>query len=72
MIKAILWDNDGVLIDTEEVFFRATRDALREAGVELDLKLYIQYALQRGRSCFELLPPEQCASTSRRCIGTPA
>ena len=26
MIEALLWDNDGVLIDTEGLFFQATRD----------------------------------------------
>jgi len=28
MVEAILWDNDGVLVDTEGLFFEATRDAL--------------------------------------------
>jgi HAD superfamily hydrolase (TIGR01509 family) len=53
--EAILWDNDGVLIDTEGLYFQATRDALRRGGVELSRDLYIEYSLQRGRSCFDLL-----------------
>ena len=35
MIDALLWAkwaNDGVLIDAEELFFQATRDALRSVG----------------------------------------
>jgi len=32
MIEAILWDNDGVLVDTEEMFFLATRDTLAGAA----------------------------------------
>jgi uncharacterized membrane protein len=31
-LKAMLWDNDGVLVDTEPLFFRATREALVAAG----------------------------------------
>jgi len=35
MVEAILWDNDGVLVDTEEMFFAATCDAFARAGVTL-------------------------------------
>ena len=27
MIEAVLWDNDGVLVDTETLFFETTRAA---------------------------------------------
>jgi len=55
MIEAILWDNDGVLVDTEEMFFVATRDALARAGVDLTREQYIEFALTSGRSAFDLL-----------------
>jgi HAD superfamily hydrolase (TIGR01509 family) len=55
MIEAILWDNDGVLVDTEEMFFSATRDALARAGVDLTREQYIEFALTSGRSAFDLL-----------------
>jgi HAD superfamily hydrolase (TIGR01509 family) len=35
MIKAVIWDNDGVLVDTEELYFKATREVLSEIGVDL-------------------------------------
>lgn len=35
MLDAILWDNDGVLVDTEQLFFEANRDLLAELGAEL-------------------------------------
>src|SRR5437660_10061836 len=54
MIEALLWDNDGVLIDTEGLFFQATRDVLINVGIELSRDLYAEYALQRGWSCFNL------------------
>jgi len=31
MIKAILWDNDGLLVDTERVYFEANRQVLLRA-----------------------------------------
>ncbi len=33
--RALLWDNDGVLVDTEPLFFQATREALSGFGVRL-------------------------------------
>lgn len=35
MIQGILWDNDGVLVDTEHLFYEANRDLLLEHGVVL-------------------------------------
>jgi HAD superfamily hydrolase (TIGR01509 family) len=35
MIEAILWDNDGVLVDSEALFFRLTREAFAEEGIQL-------------------------------------
>jgi beta-phosphoglucomutase-like phosphatase (HAD superfamily) len=31
MLKAILWDNDGVLVDTEGLYFQASRDGFRRS-----------------------------------------
>ena len=60
MIKGILWDNDGVLIDTEGLFFQATRNALRSAGVELSRERYVEWSLRQGRSSFDLLQERGC------------
>ena len=38
MLKTILFDNDGVLVDTEGVFFEANRHMLREFGLDLSEK----------------------------------
>src|SRR5215831_13837960 len=43
--RAILWDNDGVLVDTERWYFRATRDVLADVGVELTEALYFEHFL---------------------------
>jgi HAD superfamily hydrolase (TIGR01509 family) len=51
---ALLWDNDGVLVDTEGLYFRATREVLATVGVELDEALYLQLFLREGRGAFHL------------------
>ncbi len=54
MIRAILWDNDGVLVDTERLYLRATRDVLAAAGVELSEDLYARLFLKEGRGAWHL------------------
>ena len=53
MRKFLLWDHDGVLVDTERCFFAATQECLRELGVELGQATYLQY-MAAGRSCWDL------------------
>lgn len=48
MIKAILWDNDGVLVDTERLFFSATRTILATVGFDLTPDLFTEFSLVRG------------------------
>ena len=40
MIEAILWDNDGVLVDSESLFFEMTRSFFAEAGLLLDAEYW--------------------------------
>ena len=54
----ILWDNDGVLVDTEGLYFRATQTVLAEVGVELTPEQFKEISLKRGESTF-LLAAEQ-------------
>lgn len=44
----ILWDNDGVLVDTERWYFQATREVFAGAGIELTAELYFEYFLSRS------------------------
>ena len=52
--KAILWDNDGVLVDTEELYFKATQKILADAGIPLTEADYIELFLIQGRGAFHL------------------
>jgi HAD superfamily hydrolase (TIGR01509 family) len=54
-IKALLWDNDGVLVDTEHLYFQATQHVLASAGVELTEQQYIDHFLVEGRGAWHLL-----------------
>ena len=47
----ILWDNDGVLVDTEGLYFRAMQEVLRSADVSLTADQFKDVSLRRGESC---------------------
>lgn len=51
---AVLFDNDGVLVDSEILFFRASREILAEIGLDLSLEIYRQTTLVEGGSSIEL------------------
>lgn len=52
--KAILWDNDGVLVDTERWFFEANRRELAVLGVEVTWQDFETINLRRGESLLQL------------------
>ena len=54
MIKAIFWDNDGVLVETEHLYFQATRHVLSSAGVSLTQEQYIELFLVQSRGAWHL------------------
>lgn len=54
MITTIIFDNDGVLVDTERLFFAANCKILADSGIELTLDYYLDVALRRGQSCLEI------------------
>lgn len=55
MIKAIFWDNDGVLVDTERLYFQATQETLESVGIVLDREHYVEFFLRQGRGAWHLL-----------------
>ena len=54
MFEAILFDNDGVLVDTEALYFRANREALATVGVVLEETTYVEYFLRQGLGAWHL------------------
>lgn len=59
----ILWDNDGVLVDTEGLYYRATQIVLQTIGIGLTAEQFKEISLRRGESAF-LLAAEQGTSAS--------
>lgn len=54
MVEAILWDNDGVLVDTERLFFESTRRTLATIGIPLTQEQFLELSMRQGRSAFDL------------------
>jgi HAD superfamily hydrolase (TIGR01509 family) len=70
MKRYILWDNDGVLVDTEYWYFTATRRALAELDFTLEKETYLQ-RMVRGESSWDLaisagIDPELAAQKRRQ------
>jgi HAD superfamily hydrolase (TIGR01509 family) len=55
MFEAILWDNDGVLVDTERLYYRATADILRSVGHEMTDDEFVEYFLVQNVGIWHLL-----------------
>lgn len=53
--KAIFWDNDGVLVETEQLYYEATRDVLAEVDIDLTPALYKELFLIQGRGAWHLV-----------------
>jgi hypothetical protein len=53
MLKYILWDHDGVLVDTEYWYFRSTQRALAEMQVYFDRDEYLEF-MPRGQTMWDL------------------
>ena len=53
--KAIFWDNDGVLVDTEKYYLEATRRIFAECGFDLTEELFIDNFLKKSSGAWHLL-----------------
>lgn len=54
LVRALLWDNDGVLVDTEQLYFEVTRDVLATTGIVLTDEQYRDLFLVQGRGAWHL------------------
>ncbi|MCB0732392.1 MAG: HAD family phosphatase [Ignavibacteriae bacterium] len=55
MIKAIFWDNDGVLVDTEHLYYEATRQILNSIGINLNINQYVDLFLKQSGGAWHLV-----------------
>jgi HAD superfamily hydrolase (TIGR01509 family) len=54
MFDGIFWDNDGVLMETEHLYYQANAEALARAGVELSMEEFCRISLHQGESVLAL------------------
>jgi HAD superfamily hydrolase (TIGR01509 family) len=52
--QAVLWDNDGILVDSESAFFDVSREAFARLGMELTKEMWGLQFLGEGRSSREI------------------
>jgi HAD superfamily hydrolase (TIGR01509 family) len=68
-MKFLLWDHDGVLVDTEPLYYAATRECVRLLGLDVDQPTYLGL-MAHGRTCWELARergvPEAMISEARQ------
>ena len=65
MIRSILWDNDGVLVDTEGLYFQAGREILATQGVVLTQRDFAEQSLKKGQSVFDFAPDQNAELLDR-------
>ena len=53
MKKYLLFDNDGVLVETEKYYYKANVKALGEFGLSLDFDVYMEI-MARGGTAWEV------------------
>jgi len=53
MKKYLLFDNDGVLVDTEQYYYKANQKALLEFGLSLEFDTYMEI-MARGGTAWEI------------------
>ena len=67
-VTDLLFDNDGVLVDTEEIFFEATRDVLRDEGGELTRETFVESSLVQGRNLIAATLPDRDEAEVARLV----
>jgi HAD superfamily hydrolase (TIGR01509 family) len=63
VFEAIFWDNDGVLVDTEGLYYRATRETLAAVAVDLSVDAYVELFLRQARGAWHLAEARGLSAT---------
>lgn len=58
--RFIFWDNDGVLVATESLYYQANREALARRGMELTEAQFRSMSLTNGQSVLDLANRVNC------------
>lgn len=52
MIKGVLFDLDGVIVDSEPLHFEAHQKALRQFGINITIQDYLEFGVAKGDASF--------------------
>ena len=53
-ITAIFWDNDGVLVDTERLYYQANKEILADIGIDMNPELYHEFFLAQSKGMWHI------------------
>lgn len=57
MLKTIFFDNDGVLVDTERLFYQANKEIFSHLGLDLTKELFREHFLKHANGIMHFLRP---------------
>jgi HAD superfamily hydrolase (TIGR01509 family) len=61
MIKVVFFDNEGVLVETEHLYFQATSEVFEHKRIILTEEIYVEYFLRQGIGTWFLLKEKGCS-----------
>lgn len=65
MLDAIIWDNDGVLVDTASLFHDANKNALQTKGILMNEALFAKVSEKQGKSILEYYAKQDSLSPQK-------
>jgi len=70
-LKHIFFDNDGVLVDSEKLYFEANRQVYAECGFELTEEIYLEFFLKQNIGAWHFIKdlgykPEQISALQKK------
>lgn len=58
MKKYLLFDNDGILVDTEQYYYKASKEILAEEGLDLTHEMFREISLIQGKGVWSGFPDQ--------------